>query len=595
MHNRLLLPGTLLKLGLGNVARVVNYKLSLKMGVNPALKAQNVPLPMPIFRGALDQNEEAIKPVTLDLLGWHRITFDNPPNWAKSYFPNGKTTHLDLRWDKALAVLPEDMDVKEVWELSRWGWMAALAQIDDTATLNAWVIDWLKQNPPFMGLNWSCGQEAALRIMHLALAAILLGQHRDPEPSLLALVRIHLDRIAPTIGYAIAQDNNHGSSEAAGLFVGGIWTGEAILAEMGRHLLEDRSQVLFQADGSSNQYSVTYHRTVLETYCFVELWRRIYDLPLFSSTLYSRLARASHWLRQATDPNTGDAPNIGSNDGSHVLQTAGQPYRDFRPTVQLATALFTGLTAYASDGSWDQPLMVHKIKKPAMPAPVLQSESFDDGGYHILRDGQSTAWMRYPRFRYRPAQADALHVDLWVSGRPVLIDGGSYSYAKPEGVHFSSTSAHNTVVFDQRDQMPKLSRFLYGAWLEAEDVVLARVEGGRVVAGAAYTDRHGARHARMVQLSEEQFVITDTLDGSWKQAMLHWHLAPGAPWQLDGNRVTNGIVNLTITAGRSEDLPPRAIRMRQGQTSPCYLQALEVPVLEVALSQPGILTTTVDL
>ena len=37
------------------------------------------------------------------------------------------------------------------------------------------------------------------------------------------LVYIHLKRIESTISYAIAQDNNHGTSEAAALFIGGSW------------------------------------------------------------------------------------------------------------------------------------------------------------------------------------------------------------------------------------------------------------------------------------------------------------------------------------------------------------------------------------
>lgn len=38
------------------------------------------------------------------------------------------------------------------------------------------------------------------------------------------------------------------------------------------------------------------------------------------------------------------------------------------------------------------------------------------------------AMLRYPRFRFRPSQADALHLDLWLEGRNLLRDAGTYSY-----------------------------------------------------------------------------------------------------------------------------------------------------------------------
>src|SRR5690606_3787232 len=100
--------------------------------------------------------------------------------------------------------------------------------------LNAWLADWLAANPPYRGPNWKCGQESSLRLLHLAAAAIVLDQSGRPLPGLLDLVALSLRRIAPTRAYAIAQNNNHGTSEAAALFVGGSWLAAAGRAEGAR-------------------------------------------------------------------------------------------------------------------------------------------------------------------------------------------------------------------------------------------------------------------------------------------------------------------------------------------------------------------------
>ena len=73
--------------------------------------------------------------------------------------------------------------------------------------LNTWLADWCLHNPAYFGPNWKCGQEAAIRVMHLAMAALILDQQSGPSPALLTLIRAHLKRIAPTLQYALAQDN----------------------------------------------------------------------------------------------------------------------------------------------------------------------------------------------------------------------------------------------------------------------------------------------------------------------------------------------------------------------------------------------------
>ena len=79
--------------------------------------------------------------------------------------------------------------------------------------------------------------------MHLAVAALILDQVNTTSDALQNLLVLHLQRIAPTIGYAVAQDNNHGTSEAAALFIGGTWLQkyghkEKKWSELGRKWLE---------------------------------------------------------------------------------------------------------------------------------------------------------------------------------------------------------------------------------------------------------------------------------------------------------------------------------------------------------------------
>ena len=65
-------------------------------------------------------------------------------------------------------------------------------------------------------------------------------------------------------------------------------------------------------------------------------------------------------------------------------------------------------------------------------------------------------------------------------------DGGTYSYADTTGAanELASVAGHNTVQFNGRDQMPRLSRFLYGAWLQVRgDEKITQADDSQIWAG----------------------------------------------------------------------------------------------------------------
>ena len=160
-------------------------------------------------------------------------------------------------------------------------------------------MDWLEKNPPYLGLNWKCGQEASIRVINLCCASLILGQEKESLIGLQDLIRLHLQRIAPTINYAIAQDNNHGTSEAAALFMGGSWLnylgardGESY-ERIGRKLLNERVSKLIEKDGSFSQYSLNYHRMMLDTLSICEIWREKLNLKEFTSVFYQNATLAT--------------------------------------------------------------------------------------------------------------------------------------------------------------------------------------------------------------------------------------------------------------------------------------------------------------
>ena len=596
---------TYLQLGLTNILRVAAYRIGIRIGLHPATRIKRKIGGERFFRNIGNYistlpssgawKDEAV------YFGWYRVPLGNdPPDWHANPFSGKRVEPTDLQWWKLPDFGLDAGDIKCVWEASRFDWVVADAQRgatgDNTSLekLNRWLSDWCRKNPAYYGPNWKCGQEASIRVMHLVVAAMILQQEENPNPELVQLVDAHLVRIRSTLSYAKAQDNNHGTSEAAALFIGGSFlakqgvAGASLWAKKGRICLEKRVSRLVAPDGSFSQYSVNYHRLMLDTLCFAEVWRRKSNCEPFSKVFYERASAASWWLYSMVAPESGDAPNLGANDGARILQMSDTDYRDFRPSVQAAMAVFCEKRAYGRDGEYNRHAGWLGVDLPTEKARQPGCRQFDHGGYAILRAGCWNAVLRLPRFRFRPGHCDALHLDLWHGPDNLLRDAGSFSYNTDEKWlnYFPGTVAHNTVSFDDRDQMPKVGKFLRGKWLVSRGVEPVKEDKYGAFAAAGYCDWKGAFHHRKVCLAGGLLTVQDKVDGFAKKAVLRWRLAPGE-WQLEGSIIYDRNYILKVFA----DVPIERIEIVDGWESRYYMKKTVLPVLEIEISRGGHLTT----
>lgn len=612
---------TLRRLGLSNVAHVAWHRFILKTGARKRfLPQKDFPAGQDFFSPVVaraDGSEswppsllseaEKICRGQLRYFAHHWKAVGNPPDWFLNPFNGASYPNSPRHWTKLPDFHPAVGDIKNVWEASRFGWAVTLAQavaVSGNAafldTLNQWLKDWAEKNPENTGPNWKCGQEASIRVMHLAMAALLLGQHSCPTPALTAFICAHLKRIAATLRYAMAQNNNHGTSEAAALFIGGTWLTKVEggddaerWAKLGRQWLENRVTRLVAPDGSFSQYSVNYHRVLLDTLSMVAIWRRASNLSEFSERFQRRCGVAAEWLVAMMAPETGHAPNWGANDGARLFPLTDTAYGDFRPSARLAYALFKEAGIF-NDKESDALLHRLKVAPPLFSGEkATLSRVFPDGGVAVLRGEASWAVVRFAAFRFRPGHADCLHFDLWHRGENILRDGGSYSYHTEDKWldYFSGTASHNTVQFDERNQMPRLGRFLFGAWLKMEECSGLQESDGCLSWTGAYTDWQKARHRRTVSVSGDRWRVRDEISGFKEKAILRWRLNPDE-WVLEGNVCSSELARITLHT----EAPVRHMALSTGWESLFYQQKTELPVLEIEVG-PGrwVLETEMEL
>jgi hypothetical protein len=564
---------TVFKLGIWNVIYVLWYRFTLKSGIRKhRFPIKNIETDQDYFLSndtitTSDFPQEWKKPIIdeadklitgqVKYYGYHWKEIGNPPNWFLNPFNAKEFPNTFLHWTKLPDFSEEIGDIKNIWEVSRFECLITFARAYSISgetkylkTINEWLRDWTKQNNLNTGPNWKCGQEAGLRLINLVNVSLILNQVDKQSKELSNLIYWHLERINANILYSIAQDNNHGTSEAAALFIGGAFLEKSnplfypkakSYSIKGRKWIENRVSKLIEKDGSFSQHSVNYHRLMLDSLSFCEFWRIKLNQKELSIQFYEKTKAATNWLFYLTDYSSGNAVNLGANDGALLNNLNSSDYRDFRPSIQMAAALFLK-TKLFKHGSWDESLWWLNIKIKRTVSNFKPQSKLFKSGYVRINSNQSWGIIRFPHFKFRPSHNDVFHFDLWHNGKNILCDAGTYSYNPPineSALDLKSVKHHNTVCFEDKEQMPKLSRFLLGKWLKPHVVgEIKSSSNGSIYWEGSYVDNFKNKHLRKIYVKDNNWTIEDEIDGNFKEAIIGFNLNL-SDYRILGNKIVH--------------------------------------------------------
>ncbi len=535
-------------------------------------------------------------------------------------------------WTEVPFFSPEQGDIRTMWEPARAAWAIDLARarghgFDAGGELFwRWVDSWMQACPPFMGVHWVCGQEAAARMMAITLGFWSLADEPATTPDrwvqFARLAWATGYRIAHHIDYAVSQKNNHAISEAVGLLLISQLFPEFRESlrwrALGRRVLAREIRRQVYPDGSYVQHSMNYHRVMLQG---AILGLRLGELAgePFDRDIYDHLQRAGEFLFQMMEPSTGRLPQYGNNDGAWMLPLDECDFNDYRPVIQ-ATHYLCTRKKLLPPGVWDEDLL-WLFGPEALQAETAESRqpvstAFEAGGYYTLRGDNTWAMIRCHTYRDRPGHCDPLHLDLWWRGQNIFHDCGTYQYYVPGRpdveYYFKSIAAHNCIEIDGQNPLELVSRFLWLPWPRVKKTAFATESHSIKFFSCEHYDYDrrpwNVKHMRNVWLlAKDKWLIDDRLSGEGEhELVLRWHLAD-VPYEVNSadaslrlhTPVGDVCVKLICRTGiiqrfeviRGRDEPGRV----QGFTAPYYAERLPIPVLEVGLkaSLPQTLMTVV--
>lgn len=441
-------------------------------------------------------------------------------------------------------------DIKYIWEKSRFTFLLDIirhdyhVEKDNSQFVFAQIEDWIDKNPINQGPNWKCSQEISIRTFNWTFA---LYFYKDSSALTLELWNkiIHviywsLHHVYHHIDFSrIAVRNNHAITETLFLALSELlfpFIAETkIWAKDGRKWFEEEISYQIYEDGTYLQFSMNYHRVVIQLLSLGISLAEIHGNP-FSKSVYVRAYKSVNFLYQCQNEKDGWLPNYGANDGALFFPFSTQDFRDYRPQLSCLYSIICKSELYdqeeLEEKYWMKSLRNNVQYKFEPINKKFGIHRYDVGGFYLISELNSLTFLRCGSHKDRPQQADNHHLDLWVNGNNILKDSGSYRYNAPEELSpfFVGTLGHNTVSLNRENQMLKGSRFIWFFWTQRISFNVEENDEYYLLKGEISAFRHLKRdiiHRRTVKKwkNEVKWEIEDEIFNAPDNSTLYqfWH------------------------------------------------------------------------
>src|SRR5437867_2610977 len=124
-----------------------------------------------VLRDAMASEVEEILAGRWKAFGHLSIQVDDPPRWHRDYVAGFDLATTASAFKLNHRELPGGADIRLIWELSRWNQLVRLAQAayvleheHSARKCVEWLVNWVEQNPPYRGWNWTSALEVGVRL-----------------------------------------------------------------------------------------------------------------------------------------------------------------------------------------------------------------------------------------------------------------------------------------------------------------------------------------------------------------------------------------------------------------------------------------------
>lgn len=269
-------------------------------------------------------------------------------------------------------------------------------------------------------------------------------------------------------------------------------------------------------DGVNREMSLHYQSFVMEAYgiLWLALKHNHREVP-GSWKIY--LTAMSRFVADCCG-DYGEVIVFGDNDEGKILDLQGRMDDHYRYVLQLMGMLldtrFTKADLIENIYWITTEAQQKAYNEKSLYIPGLVSH-YQKGGYTILRsrDRKVLIGMDHAELGFGSiaahGHADALSVQVYFEGRPILVDSGTYNYHVPKKIRneIRSTKAHNTVYIEGIEQAEMLGPFLWGRRYRVNDVQIGETD--KDVQIEATISYEGIVHTRRVEFDFNRALVVE--------------------------------------------------------------------------------------
>jgi hypothetical protein len=521
------------------------------------------------LRDALTRDVESSLAGRWQAFGHLELVVDDPPKWQRDYLAGRDfaTDRSAFRLDHR--TLPEGADIKLIWELSRWHQLVRLAMAgyvlqDEPARRKCieWLEDWVAENPPYRGWNWTSGLEAGIRLVQFTWIDALLSAGTEPR-----LTRLRAALLPPHVSYAWrhcsfgSSANNHLLGELAGCILATVrWPVLAVLCASVEELQacwEREVLAQFAEDGGNREQALNYHLFALE-FCIQASLALEAAGRKPSPRVQDRLASAARFFTEVQA--TAERWDYGDSDDAFVTPFFADEsvleWRDWLKSSDREGAIqyWLGPVSYPSTDRARNPKRAIELSGWSVYAETGIAVR-DAGPWRLRWDVSPLGYLSTASHGH----CDALHLSLWVDGCALIIDPGTGAYYGDLRLRewLASPAAHNGPCPLGIRGPRRLGPFL---WTDHHPVPVLKTEGRDAVASLHIANFRVRRRISDV-IPERGWKVEDACfrkDGSPGPFTVRWQFAPACEVeQLPGRAflVTRGASTLRIDVSKAWEAP----------------------------------------
>lgn len=433
-----------------------------------------------------------------------RLQWQGPEVVKSSLLTASKASFLNLQADITKATIWNNPAYEKLWlyNLHYFDDLNAIDSLSRKSMQHDLVTRWISENPPVRGNGWE-PYPLSLRLVNWSK---WYNRSGIDDQAILDSIAQQAEALSKQLEYHILGNHLFANAKAL-VFVGCFLGGELGVKylKLGLKLLDREIPEQFLSDGGHFELSPMYHCILLWDLLDLINLANIALEPLLINRLESwknTAAKAFEWLKVMTHP---DGEVAFFNDSTIGIAASPSQLKQYAATLNLHTT---------------RKLNHYELLKNSGYSRI----TYDN--YNLIFDHGEVG----PSYLPGHAHADALSFEMSLGERRFFVNSGTSLYGLSEERHRQrGTAAHNTVVVGSEDSSEVWGGFRVAR--RAHSIVNDVFVSHDLVTISASHDGYtrltpSVKHNRNISASNDEVIITDSIDQVGVIAMAYFHVHP---------------------------------------------------------------------